>query len=385
MARAGPAGASLREVARAAECSHPLIARHFGSKDGMLTAVSDRLARRVARAVDEAEAAADDTLLALMSTGRRHRSCTRLLVRSALGDLQPAGFPACLRAEWMLAATRARAGRRRGRRAGLCAYAASSLLLGWLTFEEFLVAATGLGPVPPRRRDEAIAAATRQLMGLAGAVEPRLRTRDLTTCGRATLRPVEAPAPGARDRLLASAIELFTQRGPSSVSVRDVAHHAGVNQGLIYRHFGSKEALLAEAIERGSSDLFPAALAPEGFDFDAMSHLMHHGSPAPRLVARTLVDDMDITTVRPQFTVLRQLLDTYDDVPDGPGPADLSDPRVAVTTAAGMALGSVIWGPHLRAPLGLPDDPGIESAMADLARWVISSSAPAPAGRRADG
>ena len=90
--------------------------------------------------------------------------------------------------------------------------------------------------------------------------------------------------------MLQSAIELFAASGPASVSVRDVARHAGVNQGLIYRHFGSKDARLAEAIQQGRSDLFPAAGAAGGFDLDAMSQLLHHGSPAPRLIARTLVD-----------------------------------------------------------------------------------------------
>jgi len=161
------------------------------------------------------------------------------------------------------------------------------------------------------------------------------------------------------------------------VSVRDIARHAGVNQGLIYRHFGSKEALLAEAIEQGSSGLFPAALAADGFNFDAMSQLMHHGSPAPRLIARTLVDDVDIWTVRREFPVLRQLLDGYGHVPTGSCPGDLSDPRIAVATAAGMALGSVVWGVSLQRVFGLTSGDGIEAAVADLARVMVGWPAPA--------
>lgn len=165
---------------------------------------------------------------------------------------------------------------------------------------------------------------------------------------------------------------MFARFGPASVSVRDVARHAGVNQGLIYRHFDSKESLLAEAIEQGSSGLFPAALAPEGFDFDVMSHLMHHGSPAPRLIARTLVDGLDISTLRHEFPVLRRLLDGFDDVPVGARLEGPSDPRTAVACAAGMTLGSVLWGEHLRDVFGLVDDEGIESAVADLARLLVA-------------
>ncbi|MEZ5144312.1 MAG: helix-turn-helix domain-containing protein [Acidimicrobiales bacterium] len=154
--------------------------------------------------------------------------------------------------------------------------------------------------------------------------------------------------------------------------MRDVARHAGVNQGLIYRHFGSKEALLAEAIEQGLARLFPAALAAEGFDFDEVSWLLHHGSPGPRLIARTLVDDIDIATVRRRYPVLRRLLEAYDHVPSGAGPGDLSDPRVAVTATGAMALGSAVWGAHLRPVLGLSERDGIEAAVADLARLLVA-------------
>jgi AcrR family transcriptional regulator len=175
----------------------------------------------------------------------------------------------------------------------------------------------------------------------------------------------------AREALLRAAVELFGAAGPASTSVREVADRAGVNQGLIYRHFGSKDGLLAEALERGLSEMFPAALSESGFDFDGMSWLLHHDTPGARLVARTLVDDIKITTVRRRFPVMRRMLDAYDSVPSGAGTGDLRDPRVAVAATASMALGSSIWGRHLRSSFGLGDDDGIESAIADLARVLV--------------
>lgn len=385
-ARTGPDGASLRDVARDAGCTHALVARYFGSKDGLVAAVSDRLADRVSSTVVGVEATAADPLFGLLSAARDDRSCVQLLVRCALGDLQPTGFPACLHAERALSATcaRPRSGRRGpDRRARLCAYAASSLLLGWLTFEGFLVSATRLGRVGARRRDLAVAAAADRVMSRAGSTDPKLVARNLAARGSIT-GPRGEPPVSARDALLGAAIALFAEQGPASVSVRDIARRAGVNQGLIYRHFGSKEALLAAAIEQGSSGLFPGALAHEGFDLDAVIHLIHHGSPAPRLIARTLVDDVEIATVREEFPVLRRLLGTYGNVPAGSGPADPSDPRVAVATAAALALGSVIWGDHLRETLGLSDRDGIESAVADLTRVLLEGPARTRPGVEAD-
>jgi AcrR family transcriptional regulator len=374
-ARSGPDGTALRDVAADAGCTHALVARYFGSKEGLVDAVGDRLLAGVVRAVDDRVVGAPDPALALLRLGRAHRPSAQLLVRCALGDLQPQGFPACLRPEWILASTRARStthGTRADRRARLCAYGAASLLFGWLTFEEFLVAATRLGRVGARRRDLAIAAAASSLMNLAASPQPTLAARDLSHLSAAPQPPGPAP-PSAGQALLQSAIELFAESGPASVSVRDIARHAGVNQTLIYRHFGSKQGLLTEAIEVGSADLFPATRSDSGFDFDAMSQLMHHGSPAPRLVARTLVDGIDITTVRTQFPILWSLLDRFEPVPTGTGPLDHSDPRVAVAAAAGMALGSVVWGEHLRPGLGLSEHDGHEAALADLARTLIAA------------
>jgi AcrR family transcriptional regulator len=383
-ARSGPDGASLRDVGAAAGCTHTLVVRYFGSKVDLEGAVACELAARVDRAVGHAVSTAADPLGELLGAARTHRSCAQLLVRSALGDLPPRGLPACLHLDRLLAPSTdpprpalAVGAPGLDRRSRLCSYAAASLVLGFVSFEGFLVAATGLGSLAPRRRDAAIAGAARQLVDLADGPEPRLAPRDLAPAR--PLTPTADPAPTAPDALLESAIELFAERGPASVSVRDIARHAGVNQGLIYRHFGSKDALLADALERGSSGLFPAALTDEGFDFDAMSWLVHHASPAPRLIARTLVDDVDISSVRRRFPILRRLLDAYDDVPTGAGPGDLTDPRLAVVATAGMALGSAIWGELLCHALGLGEREGIESAIADLAQLLVM--APAVAGR----
>jgi AcrR family transcriptional regulator len=374
---AGPDGASLRDVAATAGCTHALVTRYFGSKDGLVTAVADRLVDRVGATIDEALAVSEDPLTELLAGARRERPCVQLLIRSALGDVRSSGFPGCLRLEQL---GQLPAGRGASAvRARLLAYGAASLVLGWITFEPFLVEATRLGRVPPRRRDAAIAAAAHRLLGLAGSSEPELAPRVMAPPAvppPAVPPPAVPPrtgptAPGAREALVRSAVELFAEHGPASVSVREIARHAGVNQGLIYRHFGSKEALLAEAIERAGSSLYPAALAADGFDYDAMSQLMHHRALSPRLIARSLVDDVDLATVRQQFPVIRRMVDGYDQVPTGARPGDLSDPRIAVAAAAGMALGSVIWGRHLVESLGFPDDGRVEAAISDLARLIV--------------
>lgn len=62
---------------------------------------------------------------------------------------------------------------------------------------------------------------------------PAARTRDSAATRRA---------------LLAAARELFAAQGYERTTVRAVAERAGVNQALLFRYFGNKEALFAEAV-----------------------------------------------------------------------------------------------------------------------------------------
>ncbi|GCD96112.1 TetR/AcrR family transcriptional regulator [Embleya hyalina] len=73
----------------------------------------------------------------------------------------------------------------------------------------------------------------------------------------------EAPRRSARDRLLASADELFYDEGVHTVGIDRVIEHAGVAKASLYRLFGSKEDLVAAYLaarhERNLAELRAAA------------------------------------------------------------------------------------------------------------------------------
>lgn len=47
-----------------------------------------------------------------------------------------------------------------------------------------------------------------------------------------------------REAVLSAATALFAEKGPAATSLREIAGAAGVNHGLIHRHFGSKRRLV---------------------------------------------------------------------------------------------------------------------------------------------
>jgi len=57
-----------------------------------------------------------------------------------------------------------------------------------------------------------------------------------------------APAPTRREQILATAAELFAARGFHGVSVAELGAACGISGPALYKHFSSKEAILAEML-----------------------------------------------------------------------------------------------------------------------------------------
>lgn len=73
-------------------------------------------------------------------------------------------------------------------------------------------------------------------------------------------RPRRADAIRNRARLLQAADEVFAERGVG-VTLDDVAHHAGVGVGTVYRHFPGKDELIDAVFEQNFAAMAEAAEA----------------------------------------------------------------------------------------------------------------------------
>ncbi len=76
-------------------------------------------------------------------------------------------------------------------------------------------------------------------------------------------QPLRKDAERNRLRILAAARELFAMRGLSA-TLNDIAHHAGVGVGTVYRRFPDKEVLIDELFQEHLNDweaLFEEGLA----------------------------------------------------------------------------------------------------------------------------
>jgi AcrR family transcriptional regulator len=86
----------------------------------------------------------------------------------------------------------------------------------------------------------------------------------------------QGSSPPPRERILAAARELFYRRGIHAVGVDAIAEAAGTNKMTLYRHFASKDVLIAACLRKLQQD-FDAA-----WDASAAAHV---GDPKGQLLA----------------------------------------------------------------------------------------------------
>ena len=145
--------------------------------------------------------------------------------------------------------------------------------------------------------------------------------------------------------ILAAAADLFAERGPASTSIRDIATRSGVNHGLVFRHFGTKEQLIGAVLDhlgQNLTTLIESGASAEDLEaaldrhWRVMARALLDGFPAAKLQARFPTAELMLGQVRPRHS------------------SDLSA-RVAVANAAALQLGWRLFGPFLRAATGIED------------------------------
>src|SRR5437879_3195747 len=93
-----------------------------------------------------------------------------------------------------------------------------------------------------------------------------------------------------REALLDAAQRLIADRGPTRVTLREIADEAGVNFGLVYQYLGTRESLLREVYQRVAARS-AVLLGPVDRLADAIAALMTiPGTSTARLMAWTALD-----------------------------------------------------------------------------------------------
>jgi AcrR family transcriptional regulator len=109
-----------------------------------------------------------------------------------------------------------------------------------------------------------------------------------------------------RDQLLQAALRVYATAGVRGATTRRIAHEAGVNEVTLFRHFGSKDSLLQEALAWESRHVIEGVgLPPEPADPEhellEFCRRQHLGLLASRSLIRTSMAEF---TEHPEATRL---------------------------------------------------------------------------------
>ncbi|WP_062527175.1 TetR/AcrR family transcriptional regulator [Demequina rhizosphaerae] len=112
----------------------------------------------------------------------------------------------------------------------------------------------------------------------------------------------------ARAKIRDCALALFGERGPDSVTVRDIAACAGVSPALVLHHYGSKDGL-REAVDAHVAGIFDGLFDQSAENLDAIAS---GGERAAASFAEVLLGGLPAGSAIPAY--LRRLLLTGDPV-----------------------------------------------------------------------
>lgn len=103
-----------------------------------------------------------------------------------------------------------------------------------------------------------------------------------------TRQSTAGPSPGTRDRIVETALRLFSEKGTSAVSMRELADAADVTVPGIYYHFASKAGLIQAVYHAARGTIAEGSRGPE--PLQARSVRARIVEQADREFARLLAD-----------------------------------------------------------------------------------------------
>jgi len=173
--------------------------------------------------------------------------------------------------------------------------------------------------------------------------------------------------------LIRAAAELFSEKGVEAVSLRKIADRAGVNHGLIHRHFGSKEALRRQTQETLAAGIREEIGDPDDFLNAVLrsSKAMRRNDMFWRVMARTFLDGKDEGGIQSNFPFVRKLVDLVRREQEEKSITSKIDPRNIVASILAYGLGMLVFERYILPAVGL-DTPHPGKVLERLDRELFS-------------
>ena len=171
-----------------------------------------------------------------------------------------------------------------------------------------------------------------------------------------------------RSQILAVAVSLFSNKGFSGTTTKEIAHAAGVSEAMVFRHFANKEELYAAILDHKAcshENFDPAVMAAEAikrkddravFESLALGALNHHEKDPEfqRLLLHSALEKHELAEMFFNEFVRRvyEFLGAYISERQRDGAFVEVDPAIVVRCFIGMvmhqSLNNNLWDPDRR-------------------------------------
>lgn len=185
--------------------------------------------------------------------------------------------------------------------------------------------------------------------------------------------------------MLLAAEELFSARGFTAVTVRDIADRAGVSHALVHRYLGSKADIYRTVLTRNEDAILSAA--PDEPDLPTAASLMlRAGLTAQReyvrLIAHSALHGLSYDRTSGRFAATERLVELAERAAASAPPAQRAekdlDPRFVVAGAVALLLGWVATASWVLPAAGIEDmdEAAIQDGLERLVRGMLSGNVP---------
>jgi len=200
----------------------------------------------------------------------------------------------------------------------------------------------------------------------------------VTTHGQKPVIPYASRTEDKRECILSAALDLFAEKGFHGTAVPEIAEHAGVAAGTIYRYFTSKEAIVNAIYQRQKSQMLAAVMADFPFQGEARTQIHHFVSSvltfarryplafkflelhhhAPYLDAKSREVESSVVTMANEFVAQHERAKVLRKAPEG----------VLSSLVWGAIVGFVRAGWEKRADTGEKSEVAFEEAIWEAVR-----------------
>ncbi len=169
-------------------------------------------------------------------------------------------------------------------------------------------------------------------------------------------KPPTSDRAGSEAALETAALRLLQQNGVlSGLNLREVADEAGVNRGLVYHYFGSRQELLRAALRRDVKQRLADILASGGLPFNArirqLVRTMLGQQEAVNLATLLLLDAQEKLPVAPLKD--QWIAGFQRDVAEGKIDVD-TDPQALLALMTALSYGYVVFRQAVAEELDIP-------------------------------